>query len=590
MIVFRPFRLALLLLLCGLAGQAWADVPYETEITGVSEGDLAASLRDNSQLVKLQDRPPPSVAALRRRATADLPTLEQILHDAGYWAAHIEVAIDQAKQPTKVTLHVDPGPLYRLTRVVFTTPQGGAPAIVGGEKPAAFGLAVGDAARAAPVLDAEPKILTALANHGYPFAKIADRRVVIDDQAHSMTVTYTIDTGARARFGALTTTGLTSLDPRYVERRVTWKRGALYDGRKVAATRTALVDSNLFSIAEVRHADRPDPDGTVPMTIVLSQRLPHSIGAGVQYGTHYGFGVTTFWEDRNLFGYAENLRITGTFAQSQLSLATQFRRPDFGATGQDLILRGELADESPVAYTSRRLRLLGGIERRLDPRLTVGAGLAYEHGNVSAHNMTQHYQLASLPLYLRRDDSDNLLNPTRGNRESIEVTPYEGTSGSAITFVTTKLAASVYQPIAGERAVLAGFARVGSIFGASRDQLPADHRLYAGGGGSIRGYGFQLVGPLDEGDKPLGGRSSLEFGTELRVKVTETIGIVPFLEAGNVYATSLPRPTGRLFYGAGLGLRYYTAVGPIRLDIATPLSRRHVDSPVQVYISLGQAF
>src|SRR6185437_2639052 len=212
-----------------------------------------------------------------------------------------------------------------LARVVLTTPQGGSPAIVGGEKPAAFGLRVGGAARAAPVLDAEPRILAALADHGYPFAKIADRRVVIDDRARSMTVTYTIDTGARARFGALTITGLKSLDPRYVERRVAWKRGALYDGRKVAETRTALVDSGLFSLAEVKHADRPDPDGTVPMTIALSPRLPHSIGAEAQYSTHFGFGVTAFWEDRNLFGYAENLRVTGTFAQSQLSLATQFR-------------------------------------------------------------------------------------------------------------------------------------------------------------------------------------------------------------------------------------------------------------------------
>ncbi|MBV9522244.1 MAG: BamA/TamA family outer membrane protein [Alphaproteobacteria bacterium] len=580
-----------LLLSCWLAGTALADIAYETEIAGAPNKTLAAALKENSQLVKLQDRPPPSDAALRRRAEDDRPTLLRIMHDGGYWAARIDVAIDAAAHPTKVTLRVDPGPLYHLTKLVFVTPQGGTPPLVAGFVPETFGLTLGGAARAAPVIAAEGKIVAALGERGYPFAKVTERRVVIDDAARSMAVTYTVEAGTQARFGALAIDGLKSLDPGYVERRVTWRRGAPYDERKVAATRKALIDSNLFSLVTVGHAEGPAPDGTVPMRITLSERLPRSIGAGVEYSTNYGLGASAFWEHRNLFGNAEKLRVTTIFAQSQLDLSVGFRRPDLGAAGQDLVVTGELADESPVAYTSRRLRVLAGLERRLGTILTLGAGTAYEHGNVTAHNITQHYQLIGLPLYLRRDDTDDLLNPVRGDREAIETTPYESIDGSGLSFLSSRLSGSLYQPVGeGDDYVLAGFARLGSIIGASRDRLPADKRLYAGGGGSIRGYGYQLVGPLDIGNKPLGGRSSLEFGGELRVKITQSLGLAPFLEAGDVYTTSLPRPTGRLFYGTGIGLRYYTSVGPIRLDLATPLSRRSVDSPIQVYISLGQAF
>jgi translocation and assembly module TamA len=405
-----------------------------------------------------------------------------------------------------------------------------------------------------------------------------------------MSVAYTVDPGPEARFGALSIEGLHALDADYVERRVAWRPGEMYDERAVTQTRKALVDSGLFTVAQINRAAAPESNGSVPMTIALVERLPRSIGAGIDYSTSLGLGATAFWEHRNLFGHAESLRVTGEFAQSQLGLLTQFRRPDLGATDQDLLATAELADDTPVAYTSRRLRLISGLERRFGTSLTLGGTAGYEHGNVTAHELTQHYQLVELPLYARRDTTDSLLDPMVGTRVAFETTPYHSVDGGGLNFVTSHLSGSAYQRLGDDRLVLSGYARVGSIVGARRDALPADKRLYAGGGGSLRGYGYQLVGPLDIGNKPLGGRSSLEFGAELRAKVTETIGIVPFVDAGNVYATTLPRPTARLFYSVGLGLRYYTPIGPVRLDLATPLSRRPSDSPVQVYISLGQAF
>jgi translocation and assembly module TamA len=191
---------------------------------------------------------------------------------------------------------------------------------------------------------------------------------------------------------------------------------------------------------------------------------------------------------------------------------------------------------------------------------------------------------------LRRDTTDDLLDPTIGGRQTLTVTPYHAIAGPTLDFVSSRLELRHYQRLNDTgRLVLAGWGALGSIVGASLDNIPADKRLYAGGAGSVRGYAYQHAGPLFPSGVPVGGISSLELGLELRYRITNTIGIVPFVEGGNVYPESLP-DNSSLYWGAGLGLRYYTLVGPVRLDLATPFDHRPGDTPIQVYISIGQAF
>jgi translocation and assembly module TamA len=209
---------------------------------------------------------------------------------------------------------------------------------------------------------------------------------------------------------------------------------------------------------------------------------------------------------------------------------------------------------------------------------------------VQETDRSEHYVLLGVPVYLRRDTTDDLLDPTIGSRQTLTVTPYHSLSGRDLNFVSSRAELRYYYRLDPTgRNVLAGFGALGSILGASRDALPADKRLYTGGAGSVRAYGYQLAGPLDAVNKPLGGVSSLELGGEFRYRFTETLGIAPFIEGGNVYPTRFPN-SGRLFWGGGIGFRYYTAVGPVRLDLATPFTRRRADSAIQFYISVGQAF
>ena len=591
-----PFRRAVLLSLFAAAisiGAARAEMPYKVEITGIDDNQVARDVDASSQLVKLKNRPPASAAALRRRADDDMPRLKQVVESAGYRAATVGYAVDLAAQPAKVTVTVVPGPLYRLDKVTLQTPEGGAPPGIDVDRPSAFGLEIGGPASSAPVLAAEAKIVDAFAQHGRPFAKVSHRRVVVDHGTRTMTVTYTVEAGPSAKFGALTIDGLKTIDRHYVERRVDWQRGQAFDSRKVETTRKALVDSGVFNAVRIVNGKELDGAGEVPMMIYLTEGPPRSIGAGIAYNTSEGFGAKTFWETRNLFGGAEKLRLSADFAQNRLGLVANYRQPDFLRRNNDLVATAELAQDTPVAYTSRRERLFSGIERRFGRLVTGGVGLQFEHANVTeaARQITQTYSLAGVPLYVRRDTTDDLLNPTRGTRASATITPYTSITGSSLTFASSRVTGSAYRKLgSGGRFTIAGFGALGSIVGESRDGLPADKRLYAGGGGSLRGYGYQLAGPLGPDHKPLGGRSSVELGGELRVKITETIGLVPFVEAGNVYDQSYPKLGNRLLYDTGIGVRYYTPVGPVRFDVAVPLSRRPGDAAFQIYISLGQAF
>jgi translocation and assembly module TamA len=588
-----PWLVALFIALASTA--AAADVPYKTEIKlqGLDDAALSSALTGASQLVALQGKPPASAASLRRRADDDLPRLADVMHAVGYWTPQLSYTLDTNQKPARIAVTIEPGPLYHLASVTFRTPDGAVPPLLDAQKPDAVGLTIGAPARSAPVAAAEAKIGEEYARHGRPFAKVTDRKVTVDIAKHTMAVTYTVVPGPTARFGPLTIEGLKRVDSAFVERSIFWKQGEPYDGAAVERSRQALIKTGLFAGVRIRHADAPDAQGEVPMTLDLTEGPPRSIGAGVAYNTDIGLGAQTFWQHRNLFGEGEQLRLTAMVAQLEYGLAGDFRKPGFLDTNQDLIANAGLLQQTTDAYDSRRAQIFNGIERRLLPTLILDTGFDLERASVqqfSPEQSTENYSLIGWPVVLRRDTSNDLLNPTTGTRETLTVTPYHAISGPALDFVSSRLELRDYLPLdAGGRWVLASYGALGSIVGASLDHIPADKRLYAGGAGSVRGYAYQHAGPLDAAGVPVGGISSLEVGTELRYRVTDTIGIVPFVEGGNVYSASLPNNSS-LFWGAGLGLRYYTAIGPVRLDLATPFDHRPGDKPIEVYVSIGQAF
>src|SRR5499427_3862003 len=475
-----------------------ADFNYRAEITGAEDSDLADLLDKVSELKTLEDKPPASEEALRRRADRDLERLADAAHSLGYWDADFSYDVDTSAEKAKVTVTVKPGPLYHLASVTVLGPDGQPLTIP--QDATKLPLKPGDPARTAPIVATETALVAAFGDSGHPFAKVDNRKVEIDRGTQTMDVTYTVNPGPVMRFGPVAIAGLERLNPAYVEGRERWQAGEIYDASKVEETRRALIETGLFSTVQITPTADPEHPGEVRMTIDATERLHRTIGAGLAYNTSQGVGARAFWENRNLFGNAEYLRLAGEVGQQLDAFRANFRRPDFLAIDQDFLATAEVANDTPVAYNSRREIATAGIERRVDRWLTGGLSFLVEKANVtqlanvSPMTGTQRYELVGLPGYVKLDQTNNLLNPTTGYRAQLNVTPAHTFSGSHLTFSTNLVSGSTYWTLDSEdRMVLAGKLALGSLAGAPLSQLPSDQRIYAGGGGSVRPYGYLMA-------------------------------------------------------------------------------------------------
>ena len=567
-----------------------AAIAYRVEIVVPGDPTLAGQMQQISQLVA-REGDVDSEFQLQRRAAADIGRFEAAARAAGYYDAKLSYDIDKGRKPWRVTVKVVLGPPYRLREVKVIAPGGGVPPGAERLKPGDIGLEIGMRAQSAPILAAEDKLQRFYTTRGWPLAKVTAHQAVIDRADQSMHVTYTVVPGQVANFGKTDISGLASVNRDFVEKRLAWKEGERYDSRKVDSTQQTLISSNLFATVRITTADQVSPDGQIAMRIAVTERRARSVGGGLYYDSSLGFGGKAFWEHRNLFGNGELLHIEGTAGQSDYGLLAQFKRPAFLTLGLDLRSEASIGRLMTDAYNTRQAKFFTGLDYKLDSQITTGIGGEVIDGRVDDDTGTQNYLLAGIPAYIRRDDTDDLLNPTRGTRLGFTATPFFGLDGNSPDFFQAKVSASAYQSLgSGNRFILAGFTNVGSITGTSRDSLPRDLRLYEGGGGSVRGYGFQRAGPLDLFGNPVGGISSLDLGVELRTRINDTFGFVTFFEGGTVYGSTLPDLSQKILWGTGVGLRYFSPIGPLRFDIATPLDRRPSDSVIQIYISLGQAF
>jgi translocation and assembly module TamA len=370
---------------------------------------------------------------------------------------------------------------------------------------------------------------------------------------------------------------------------VEWQEGAVYDERLVNRTQSLLFRTGLFSTVRVaRAADVPE-DGAIPMVIEVAERKHRTISAGVQYRTDEGGSLRLRWEHRNHRGLGRTLAYDAHLGQIQTSLETSYTLRRWRQDNQTLELSAHVGEWSPEAYTSRRIGAQAWVERDIDGPWSIGTGLAVRWDDIEQKDSSEQYHLLSNPWRLTWATIDDPLNPTDGRRITLNAEPFAGVGGGALFFAKGEVQYSEYFPLDDAKDwLLAVRSRVGLSTGASRDEMPPDERFYAGGAASIRGYAYQTVGPLDD-DDPIGGRSVFDMSVELRRRITKDIGVVVFVDGGSSFEDAFPTFQD-MHWGAGVGLRYFTGIGPVGLDIAVPLNKRGFDDSFQVYITLGQAF
>lgn len=568
-------------------------IPYEARFEGVPEGDLLEVLRGSAQLVTLADRPPSTIAGLRRRAIDDVERLRTALRSEGYYASDVFVEIRAEEEPVKVVLQIETGAAYSLSEASVDYTREVDEDIPVPRAAEELGIELGARARAPRVLQAQRDLLRLLGERGYPDASVVDRRVVVDHDEETLSVRWRVDPGSFQRFGALRVEGLETVDADYIQGFREWEIGEVFDQRKVESTRRELMQTRLFAGVAVERGAPVDEE--TPITFRFEEREHRSIGFSARFSTSEGFGGRAFWEHRNFFSQNEQLRLSLDLAEIGQEVRADLRSPRFRRPDQDLIASTSLRRQETDAFDEEAIALFAGLERQLTETVRGSLGASIDLLTTEDAFDSREFLVWGLPGTLVRDTRDDILDPTDGTRLEYALTPMLSTIDETRPFVRNILAGSAYASLdRRDRFVLAGRGMVGSLAGADTLQIPASMRFFAGGGGSIRGFPFQLVGPLDEDDNPIGGRSIIELSGELRARVTDTIGIVPFIDAGNVFDSPYPDFSNtndrRIRYAAGIGLRYFTPIGPLRFDIAVPINRRDVDSNFEIYISLGQAF
>jgi translocation and assembly module TamA len=536
-------------------------------------------------------------AQIERRSRSDADLLSELLRSRGYYDAEVDPEVEAAVEGVRVALVAKPGPQYQFDSVDL--PGLSAAGAEAEKLRAAFAVKAGDAVIAEDVIAAGIALQVALGEQGFALAKVGEQQIDISHETNKASLVLPVEPGPLASFGAIRVTGLPPFDADHVGRIARFDPGEPFQRSKVDDLRRALIATGLVASADV--AVTAAADGrTVDLDVKLTPAPMRTIAGELGYGTGEGVRAEASWQHRNFFNPEGALTVRGVAGTKEQLVAAHVRRSNFRRRDQVLNLIASVSNTDQDAYEAKTILLSAGIERQSNiiwhKKWTWSLGAEFlgtsERGVFeNPQKETKKFLLAALPASLGYDGSNDLLDPSDGFRLSGRISPEISAHGGSFAYGRAQVDASYYRPVS-DRTVLAGRIRLASIFGASTSGIAPSRRLYSGGGGSVRGYGYQRLGPRDlEGD-PIGGRGLAEFGLEARYRLSAfggNFGIVPFVDGGTLSSKSWPNFSDWQF-GAGLGFRYYSKFGPIRIDVGTPLNPRNGDSRVAVTVSLGQAF
>jgi len=602
-------------------------VPKTYQITLDVAGDegVAKIVRQASSLMVDKDKPVSGSAGLIAKAKGDYQRILAALYAQGYYGGTISISLDgreaadfeldtELGDETSIVIAVDTGEAYHFSQAgiqpLVSIPASKKRFSFFAKRPTTKprpNFKVGKIARSDTILQAERQAIEAWRDQGYPKASVARRNVVADHETHEIEADIVIDPGALALNGEITVENRSAkarLDESYIAWMSGLEPGKVYSAQDIKRAQRRLARLDVFRFANIHEAEEISADGSLPLRLEVQERAPRRIGAGATYSTLDGAGFNAYWLHRNLFGHAEKLRldarISGIGANHDNSLHPQnysyrlgagFTRPGIIKPDTDLVANIKVEREVLENYTATGLYLQSGLSHifrdEFSGRVMVNAARTRTKDD---HFGNRNFILVGLTSALEFDNRDDKNNAKSGMYAQAMFEPgYEGEYGNFI--VRSVLEGRFYHALdTRARFVLASRAKIGMLGGADSGEIPSNMLFFAGGGGSVRGYGYRNIGLKTGSGTIIGGRSLIEASGEARVEVTQDIGLVGFVDVGQVGEQPLPDFSQPLKWGSGIGLRYKTGLGPVRLDVARPLEGEKGDPDLGIYIGIGQAF
>ncbi|MDI7862506.1 autotransporter assembly complex protein TamA [Rhizobiaceae bacterium n13] len=573
----------------------------------VNTGDkkLRSDLEEASHLVLDKESPVSGDLGVVIKARDDRDRLVATLYEKARYGGVVTITVDGTEigqlpplpefdnsRPVPVVVRIDPGPVFTFGDVTLTGDATGF-------NPANYDLIRGKEAGSLLILRAGDKVVSDLKAQGRPLARLTARDAIADHKTNTVDVTIAAAGGPIAPLGPVAVTGQKAVNPDFIRYYSRLNEGKPYSPDELRKAGDRLRQLGVFSSVNIQQASALDGKGQIPLTIQVSEAKQRVLGLGAQVSTIDGLGVQGYWGHRNLFGQAESLRIEGsvsrigeasTFSDLDYSAGILFAKP--GAFFPAATFNAGLVakTEHPDTYRAATISATAGLSYEITDWDTVSGGLDFTWADTEDAFGDHTYLTLSLPFEYIRDTRDDKLNPTEGYRATLATQPSYGFLNS-VFFSSFEGSISGYKAFGAEdNVVLAAKLGLGSIVGASDlEEIPTTRRFYAGGGGSVRGYAYQEISPYDSAGEATGGSAYAVGSFEARIKVTDTIGVVPFIDAGSVTDEVYP-DFSDIRVGTGVGLRYATPFGPLRLDFAVPLNRYPGGSSFGIYAGIGQAF
>ena len=566
-------------------------VPGSTEV-------LEKLLRANSLLVEARNTGVKDPTDILAAARADYARLVGALYAQGRYGATVSIEIDgreaanidplaRLSRIDTVQVLIRPGPVFRFSRTEI------APLAPETELP--DGFRPGAPAETPVIEEAAGAAVEAWRAAGHAKADIGSQRFTANHASETLDARIAIDRGPRLRFGDLVLRGESDVSERRIRKIAGLPTGTRFDPEEVERSARRLRETGTFRTVTLREAPEPNTDGTLDIIARVADQKPRRFGFGAEIESTEGLKLTAFWLHRNLRGGAERLRIEteiggigGESGGTDLRLGFELGRPATPNAKTDAFLIGEIARLDEPEFTSDTASLGVGFTREINDRTTTRAGVSYSFSDVTDASGTTQFRHLFFPLGGTHDAREGGLSSTGGYYVDLGVMPFLGLGGSESGVRLTGETRAFLSLGEEGRVVLAGRVQAGSILGASVTGLPNEDRFTSGGGGTVRGHEFQSLDLGLGGGLRSGGRSFLGLQSEVRSRVAEAITLVGFFDWATISEDSLPGSEGGSHSGAGLGLRYDTGIGPIRLDVGVPVSGE--GSGFQVYVGIGQAF
>ncbi|MDE1466989.1 autotransporter assembly complex protein TamA [Aurantiacibacter sp. D1-12] len=552
-----------------------------------------------------------NVARLAVQARSDQALLEELLRVYGYFNATVTRTIGNVDQAVEADLErpaarfdVQPGTRYRFGAIDLGNLEAAGSNYE--TLRAAFDIQSGDFISLDAIEQEQIDLDVALGENGYPFAAIEEPDLLVDHDRQEGDLTMPVEPGGLYNFGAVTSSLPEFLSGRHLSRIARWDPGDTYqrsdeEDLRAAILATGLVGSVVLTPVVVEEPANGQP-GVVDIQAELTEAPLRTLAGNIGIGTEVGIRLEGMWEHRNLFPPEGLLRVRGIAGTQEQLLGVTFQKNNFLGRDRILTLDAFATTIDTDAFDAQTVSLVGNYERQstllFQKPISWGGGfelVATRESELTTDGIespTTDFLVAALPGYIQFDSSDDLLDPTEGIRARIAASPeISRVFGENTTYLKLRFDLANYQQVS-DGVVIAGRVRFGTIQGGELDAIAPSRRFYAGGGGSVRGYGYNAIGPADTLGEPSGGRSLVEASLEARVRtgfMDGAISVVPFIDAGTVSDETLP-DFGTIRFGAGVGVRYNTTFGPLRLDVATPLNPGPNDSWIAVYVALGQAF